>query len=191
MEIPVLGSNNVFSSLIVVLVQSCAQRALVNYVKSVSFQSDKEVFQVANLDICAFASSLGLDSVPNSRALKKMITKAENKKAKSEAFKRKGKSVDDDVKKIFESDAVTGENSFLQNMVFPIVHELMLPAGSCVISLRCSLEGDVRRKRQKKDASEDLPILDSHQEFPSSDGNLSSLPPKSLLDAESADAPSR
>lgn len=80
-----------------------------NYVKSISFQPNKEVFQVGDLDVCAFAESLGLDSMPGSKALKKVITKAGNKKAKSEAFKRKGKSVDEDVKRVFESDAVTGD----------------------------------------------------------------------------------
>lgn len=79
-----------------------------NYVKSVSLQPNKEIFSVEHLTIDKFATSLGLDSTPNSRALQKLITRAEKRKPKSEGFSSKKRTIDDDVKSLFEASAVTG-----------------------------------------------------------------------------------
>ncbi|GMH38559.1 hypothetical protein BSKO_06443 [Bryopsis sp. KO-2023] len=92
-------------------IKSSAQRSLVTYIKSVSLQPNKKIFKVEELAVEELVESLGLESMPSSRGLKKIISKAEKRKTskKKEGFKDKGKSIDDDVKKVFESDAVTGD----------------------------------------------------------------------------------
>lgn len=79
-----------------------------NYVKSVSLQPNKDIFSVKGLAIDKLAASLGLESTPNSRALQKLITRAEKQKLKREGFSSKGRTIDDDVKSVFEATAVTG-----------------------------------------------------------------------------------
>lgn len=59
-----------------------AQRALVNYVKSVVLMKNKEIFKVEALNIEAYAQSLGLMFAPRIKFLQKIMWHAGQKKAK-------------------------------------------------------------------------------------------------------------
>eukprot|EP00760_Papus_ankaliazontas_P039298 PhM_4_TR9523/c1_g1_i1/m.83161/K14776/DDX10, DBP4; ATP-dependent RNA helicase DDX10/DBP4 len=56
-----------------------AQKAFISYVRSVYFAENKNVFNVERIDQDKFAKSLGLHSVPNSRALQLGVRTAKNR----------------------------------------------------------------------------------------------------------------
>lgn len=87
-----------------------AQRALINYVKSIALMKNKEIFKVEALNIEAYAQSLGLMFAPRVKFLQGVKYFAEKKRAEVE----KGKANDDDIARKLEtndSDDSEGDDS--------------------------------------------------------------------------------
>ncbi|XP_055303987.1 probable ATP-dependent RNA helicase DDX10 [Sitodiplosis mosellana] len=84
-----------------------AQRALINYVKSIALMKNKEIFKVEALNIEAYAQSLGLMFAPRVKFLQGVKYFAEKKKAESE----KGKANDDDIAQKLETNDSDGSEN--------------------------------------------------------------------------------
>lgn len=72
------SSQEVFVALVVQGLKYEAQKAFVAYLRSVYFASNKNVFEVASIDVAAFAKSLGLLVVPDMSELNNLQRSAKN-----------------------------------------------------------------------------------------------------------------
>ncbi|XP_037943380.1 probable ATP-dependent RNA helicase DDX10 [Teleopsis dalmanni] len=101
-----------------------AQRAFIAYVKSICFMSNIRIFRVRELDLDAFAKSLGLVNAPRVRFLERYFRKKpginiENKNRSISDILHSNDSSDDDILKVkrvnhdIYSDNTTNDNSFV------------------------------------------------------------------------------